>query len=338
MLNFLVFKDVILRDKEHLTDYLKNYRNNNLKIGTISGSFDCLHDGHMLSLDFAKKRVDHLFVLLNSDESVAIYKGKYRPIQKIKQRLENLERIYPELHYFVFNELVPNKILELVQPDIHFISQDWSANPVEKHIILKHNGEIITHPHLDGVSTTKNLQSKNFILKSNKAIFFDRDGTINNDTGYLSKVKDIEINKENLAGIAELSKLNFLNIIVTNQSGISKGFFDIETLSTINQKIIEIIQDNNGRIDKVYFDISDSDNPSKFRKPNNGMIIKACKEFDISLRDSWMIGDKDSDIELGKMCNMKTIYIKNNKYSYSSEIKPDFKVNNLLEASKIIKS
>jgi histidinol phosphatase-like enzyme len=51
-----------------------------------------------------------------------------------------------------------------------------------------------------------------------------------------------------------------------------------------------------------------------------------------------MIGDKDSDIELGKMCNMKTIYIENKNYVYGSKIKPDFYVKNLLEASKIIKS
>ena len=128
------------------------------------------------------------------------------------------------------------------------------------------------------------------------------------------------------------------NIIVTNQSGVSKGLLDIDTLNVINDKIIEIIEKHKGRIDKVYYDTSNSDNPSQFRKPNNGMILKACNEFDISLKDSWMIGDKDSDIKLGKMCNMKTIYIENKNYVYDSEIKPDFYVKNLLEASKIIKS
>ena len=54
------------------------------------------------------------------------------------------------------------------------------------------------------------------------------------------------------------------------------------------------------------------------------MVLKAVKEFDISLVNSWVIGDKDSDIELGKNCNMKTIYLKNNKYKYSSILQPDF--------------
>ena len=329
---------MIIENTKDLIEYLEFCKTDNLKIGTMSGSFDCLHEGHKYSLIFAKEKVDRLIVLLNSDESISIYKGKHRPIQKINRRLEELENIYPEIAYFVFNELVPNEILDLIQPDSHFISKDWEANPVEKHIILKHGGEVITHPHLNDISTTKYLQDTNLYTESKKAIFFDRDGTINEDTGYLNNLIDIEINQDNLEGLMEISKLDFLNIIVTNQSGVSKGLLDIDTLNVINDKIIEIIEKHKGRIDKVYYDTSNSDNPSQFRKPNNGMILKACNEFDISLKDSWMIGDKDSDIKLGKMCNMKTIYIENKNYVYDSEIKPDFYVKNLLEASKIIKS
>ena len=91
-----------------------------------------------------------------------------------------------------------------------------------------------------------------------------------------------------------------------------------------------------GKIDKLYYDTSTKNNPSKFRKPNIGMILKARVDFNISLKKSWVIGDKDSDIELGKKCNMRSIYIINKKYHYESFFKPDFTVNNLSEAYEII--
>ena len=67
------------------------------------------------------------------------------------------------------------------------------------------------------------------------------------------------------------------------------------------------------------------------------MVLKARKEFNISLKKSWVVGDKDSDIELGKRCNMKTIYIQNNQYEYKSLFKPDYTVADLNEAYQIIK-
>ena len=59
------------------------------------------------------------------------------------------------------------------------------------------------------------------------------------------------------------------------------------------------------------------------------MVLKAVKEFDVSLVNSWVIGDKDSDIELGKNCNMRTIYIRNSRYKYDSVLKPDFTADSL---------
>ena len=66
------------------------------------------------------------------------------------------------------------------------------------------------------------------------------------------------------------------------------------------------------------------------------MIIKAVEDYNISLKDSWVIGDRDTDIELGKMCNMKSILIKNDRYKYKSKIKPDYIVRDLLEAYDVI--
>ena len=66
------------------------------------------------------------------------------------------------------------------------------------------------------------------------------------------------------------------------------------------------------------------------------MVLRAVKEHNLSLKDSWVIGDRDTDIELGKMCNMKSVLIRNEKYEYKSKIKPDYIVDNLLKAYEII--
>ncbi len=327
---------MIINKEEGLISKISKLKLNNLIIGTISGSFDCFHEGHKFSLDYCMKEVDKLIVLVNSDKSVSTYKGKNRPLENIDKRIKKLENFSSNNLYYVFDELVPNKILEIIKPDIHFISRDWSNNPVEKYIVEENGGRVVEHPHLEGVSTTINLLKNKDLETTNKAIFLDRDGTINVDVGYLNNLEDINISQETLDGLEMISKLDYLNIIVTNQSGVERGYLSLDTLSDINKRIIDIIEEKNGRIDHIYFDTSTPENPSENRKPKNGMIIKAIEEFNLSLKDSWVIGDRDTDIELGKMCNMKSVLIRNERYEYKSKIKPDYIVDNLLEAYEVI--
>tara|TARA_B100001093_G_C26859867_1_gene1029467 strand:- start:1032 stop:2012 length:981 start_codon:yes stop_codon:yes gene_type:complete len=324
---------LIFNNTKNLLEALNTSRNNN-KIGVISGSFDVLHEGHKFALDFCKSKVDKLVVLINSDESIRLYKGNERPILKLVERLNDLDVYDNELFICMFDDLIPNYFLEKIKPDVYFLSKDWIKNPVENPVLEKYNIELLEHPELTNISTTK--LNPNFD-KSIGAIFFDRDGTINKDVDYLHSIDKIEISSKNLKAISKLSELNYLNIIVSNQSGVGRGYFNEKSVEKINDKIINIIIDNNGQIDNIYFDTSTPENPSKNRKPNIGMILQARADYNISLKNSWVIGDKDTDIELGKKCNMKTIYIKNDKYRYKSDFKPDHIVKNLIEAYKIIK-
>ncbi len=325
---------MILKDKIDLKNYIESLSRKD-SIGVISGSFDGLHDGHKLALDHCSSKVDKLIVLINSDESIRLYKGNERPFIKLDKRIKTLNAYNNKLIIVSFNELIPNNMLEIIKPDIYFLSKEWIQNPIEKIVLEKYNTKIQEHPQLANTSTT--IQNPE-IDNSKGAIFFDRDGTINKDVGYLNNVNDIHIPKENLETISKLSELNLFNIIVSNQSGVGLGYFDTKMVKKINDEISRTINKNNGRIDKIYFDTSTNENSSKDRKPNIGMILKARKDFNISLRKSWVIGDKYSDIELGKKCNMRTIYIKNNKYGYKSNVKPDFTINKLPESLKIIKN
>tara|TARA_B100001057_G_C22733471_1_gene904816 strand:+ start:252 stop:1253 length:1002 start_codon:yes stop_codon:yes gene_type:complete len=329
---------LIVKNFENLILKCKNIKKSNQTIGMISGSFDELHDGHKHALSFSKNYSDHLIVLVNSNDSIKTYKGKNRPFDDIAIRINNLEMFDNKLIIYEFNNLIPNKLIEEVKPDFYFLSEEWSRNPVEKSTIDKINCELVIHTSLPGISTSKNtLNNKHKKFSESFAIFFDRDGTINKDVGYLTDISEIKISDENLKALKLISKLNYLNIIITNQSGVKKGYLTKYKLNKINDSLVNQIESHGGRIDKVYFDISSDENPSKFRKPNNGMILKAVDEFNIVLKHSWLIGDKDTDVELAKKNNIKCIYIENKMYEYISEFKYDYKVNSLLEAYKIIK-
>tara|TARA_Y100000741_G_scaffold88433_2_gene65360 strand:+ start:2504 stop:3505 length:1002 start_codon:yes stop_codon:yes gene_type:complete len=329
---------LIVTNFENLILKCKNIKKNNKTIGMISGSFDKLHAGHKHALSFSKNYSDHLVVLVNSNDSIKTYKGKNRPFEDITTRLNNLERFNNQFIIYEFDSLIPNKLIEAIKPDFYFLSEEWSRNPVEKSIIDRINCELVIHTSLPGFSTSKKtLKNKDKKFNESLAIFFDRDGTINEDVGYLTDVSEIKISDENLKGLKLISQLKYLNIIITNQSGVEKGYLTKYKLNKINENIVNQIESYGGRIDKVFFDISSDENPSKFRKPNNGMILKAIDEFNIVLKNSWLIGDKDTDVELAKKNNIKSIYIENKMYKYTSEFKYDYKVKNLLDAYKIIK-
>lgn len=324
---------MIINSKRKLKSLLHELRLKNTKIGAISGGFDVFHDGHKLALEFSSNQVEKLFVLVNSDKSISTYKGKLRPRNSYSQRVGLLDKNFPNNVYLKINELTPNKLLGKIKPDIYFISQEWSKSPVELKVLSEFNCKIVPHPDVEGVSTTIILNEQ---VKSNSAIFFDRDGTINKDFGYINKENMIEISEKNLVTLKKFSQLPYLLFIATNQSGVAKKIISRKEFFKINNQIVKKIQDYGGRIDKTYYDFSSSERPSKYRKPNIGMVLKAVKEFDISLVNSWVIGDKDSDIEMGKNANMRTILIKNNQYKYKSILKPDYEVRDLSQAYEII--
>ena len=324
---------MIVNSNRRLHKLLTQISKENLKTGAISGGFDIFHDGHKLALEFAAKHVDKLFVLINSDKSIKAYKGKQRPYNSFAERVAVLNKAYPNNVYIKMDELTPNHLLEKIRPNMYFLSKEWTTSPVELKALQQIKCEIVSHPQAAGISTTALSKEKIF---SNSAVFFDRDGTINEDFGYIKSEELVKISKKNLETMKKFASLPCLLFIVTNQSGVSKKIIKKKEFIKVNNKVINLIEDNGGRIDKVYYDFSSDKKPSKYRKPNIGMVLKAVKQFDISLVNSWVIGDKDSDIELGKNSNMKTIYLKNNKYKYKSILKPDFTVDTLEECYEII--
>lgn len=140
-----------------------------------------------------------------------------------------------------------------------------------------------------------------------KAIFLDRDGTINKDTGYVSQIKEFEF----LPGVVEalkiLNDLGFLLIIITNQSGIARGFYSENDFVKLDNWMRSELLKHGIRISKTYYcpHLSISNIPKyrkacQCRKPKTGLFEQAIREFNIDLKNSFVIGDHMRDCELAR--------------------------------------
>ncbi|OHE03712.1 MAG: D,D-heptose 1,7-bisphosphate phosphatase [Sulfurimonas sp. RIFOXYD12_FULL_33_39] len=145
----------------------------------------------------------------------------------------------------------------------------------------------------------------------NKALFLDRDGVVNVEINYLHKIEDFEF----INGIINLCKYyqnnGYIIIIVTNQSGIDRGYYDECDFNILTSWMINEFAKYNVNIKKVYFcphhpDISGT---CSCRKPESGMFLEAAKEFDIDFKNSILIGDKESDIEAAIKAGVSKTYL-----------------------------
>ena len=133
----------------------------------------------------------------------------------------------------------------------------------------------------------------------NKAVFLDRDGTINVDYGYVYKIEDLKFIDGVFKALQILSNLGYKLIIVTNQSGIGRGFYSDEEYLKFNNHMLKLLKDKNVIIDGVYYCPHISSDNCDCRKPKIGMAKQAAKELKIDLKKSYMIGDSVRDYIFG---------------------------------------
>jgi D-glycero-D-manno-heptose 1,7-bisphosphate phosphatase len=151
-----------------------------------------------------------------------------------------------------------------------------------------------------------------------KAIFIDRDGTINYDVGYLSKIKDITIFDGVANSLKSLKQSGFLNLIITNQSGIARGYFTEAELTYIHDEFDrQLTQDGLKLIDDIFFSpyhiegkIQEYTKDSNTRKPGTGMIEEAVNKYDIDLSGSYFIGDSLVDMQCAENAGIKKVLVK----------------------------
>ncbi|MEK6871701.1 MAG: D-glycero-beta-D-manno-heptose 1,7-bisphosphate 7-phosphatase [Nanoarchaeota archaeon] len=156
-----------------------------------------------------------------------------------------------------------------------------------------------------------------------KAIFLDRDGVINEDEGYVGTIEKFKFRNGVFTALKKLQTAGFLLVIVTNQSGIARGYYTEKDYYTVTDFMLEIFEKNNITIAGVYFCPHAPEENCLCRKPKPGMILEARQTLNIDLKKSWMIGDKMSDIEAGKDAGVQTILITSAYVKNVSEKKYD---------------
>lgn len=172
----------------------------------------------------------------------------------------------------------------------------------------------------------------------NKAIFLDRDGVINVDHNYVYKIEELKFIPNSIKALQNLQKQNYKLIIITNQSGIGRGYYTEENYKAFRKEMHKRLQKEGVKIDEEYYSPFKSEDNSKCRKPSPYLIEKAIKKFDINKDKSFMIGDKTSDILAGKNAGVKTFLVLTGKAGNdkSYDVKSDYICKDLYEASKII--
>lgn len=172
----------------------------------------------------------------------------------------------------------------------------------------------------------------------NKAIFLDRDGTLVDDPGYVHKIEDFKLLPNVIEGL-KLLKSNFKFFIITNQSGIRRGYYTEEDFLKFNNHLIKEFEKNNIKIEKTFMCPHTQEDNCDCRKPSEKFLKQAGKEYNIDFKKSYVIGDHEFDIEMGQKVDCKKIFVltgHGKKHVNELKIKPDFIAQDLLEGVKYI--
>ena len=188
---------------------------------------------------------------------------------------------------------------------------------------------------INGTVQSKNLKNKQ------KAIFLDRDGTINKYVGFLRNIDEFELLPGVEEAIKKINESGYLAIVVTNQPVIARGEATIDELNEIHKKLETELGYKGAYIDGLYYcphhphkgyegEIPELKIDCECRKPKPGMLLKAAEDFNIELSQSWMIGDGENDIKAGKAARCKTVLIGENDFGQ------DITVDNVKEFVQLI--
>ncbi len=170
-------------------------------------------------------------------------------------------------------------------------------------------------------------------------VFLDRDGTINFERHYLSDPQGFQLLPGAIGGLQQLQSLGMELIVITNQSPIGRGSFEIATLDAIHNRMRELLAESGVSLAGIYFCPHTPEAGCYCRKPAPGMIHRAAKDFDFNPRECFVIGDKVSDIEMGRIVGATTLLVKTGYGATVASAAPsvaDYVVADLAEAAQVI--
>lgn len=168
----------------------------------------------------------------------------------------------------------------------------------------------------------------------------DRDGTIIVERHYLSDPRQVELIHRAASGLREMSKMGLGLVVVTNQSAIGRGMLDMSHLDLIHQRMCELLASEDIHIDGIYFCPHMPEEDCLCRKPKPGLLELAMKELELDPHSSFVIGDKQCDIELGKRVGATTLLVRTGygaQVAAEGIVTPDYIVDDLQDAAQVIR-
>lgn len=185
-----------------------------------------------------------------------------------------------------------------------------------------------------------------------RAVFIDRDGTISQEVGYVNHPSRYQVYAYSAEAIRLLNESGWLAILVTNQAGVARGYFTEALIGSVHEILVNELEKGGAHLDAIYYCAhhpSVGEPPYRLdcacRKPRPGLITRAAAEFDIDLSESWMVGDRYSDIELAHNAHVHAALVLSGygrgewEYQHDAwQLEPDMVAEDLLDAvRKIIK-
>jgi histidinol-phosphate phosphatase family protein len=166
---------------------------------------------------------------------------------------------------------------------------------------------------------------------TDRAVFIDRDGTMAIDVHYCRRPEDFELYPETAGAVRRLNEYGFKVIVITNQSGIARGYFDEAMLAEIHREMKRQLALEGAAVDGIYCCPHHPDEGCDCRKPEPKLILRAIEEHDIDPRRSFVVGDLQMDIDLGRNAGCKTALVRREDNRQTDESGADYVGRNLSE-------
>jgi len=178
-------------------------------------------------------------------------------------------------------------------------------------------------------------------MKASRYALLDRDGTLIAERCYLADPEGVELLPGAVEGLQRLRQMGLGLIVITNQSGIAKGYFSQEQLAAIHARMLELLRQQGVDLDGIYCCPHADDDGCNCRKPKTGLIEQAAQQHGFQPQDCFMVGDKAIDIQCGRNAGARTVLVRT---GYGAEVErsadcwPDIVVDDLRGAAQYIHS
>jgi len=178
------------------------------------------------------------------------------------------------------------------------------------------------------------------MMSQNKIVLLDRDGTIIVNKHYLSEPNQVEFIPGAIQGMKVMQDNGYLLAIISNQSGVGRGFFTENDVKEVNSRLVKLLSENGIKISSVHYCPHGPDDNCDCRKPRPGMLFETIEELSGDPKKVWMVGDNKADIEAGQNAGVNTILVRT---GYGTEVeakgncKPDFIADDLIEVANLVK-